>query len=177
MNWYSLRVISGKEEKIKESIFRELSLDNSISSDIEDIIVPMENVVEIKNGKKQIKKKVYFPGYIMMKMNMNQQSKFFIENINGVMSFVGPKGNPTSLSDDEVRRMTGVNDVDEESLLLADNIPFKVGDAVRVIDGPFKDFDGLVQEISDRSTIKVNVNIFGRPTPIELSVNQITSEN
>jgi len=79
MNWYSLRVISGKEEKIKESIFRELSLEDSISSDIEDILVPMENVVDIKNGKKQIKKKVYFPGYILMKMNMNQQSKFFIE--------------------------------------------------------------------------------------------------
>ena len=89
MNWYSLRVMSGKEEKIKNNIFRELEYEKDIAENVEDILIPTENVVDIKNGKKQVKKKVFFPGYILMKMEMNNETKFFIEGIDGVMSFVG----------------------------------------------------------------------------------------
>ncbi|SUZ71932.1 uncharacterized protein METZ01_LOCUS24786 [marine metagenome] len=168
--------MSGKEEKIKSSIFRELEYEPDIAKSIEDILIPTENVVHIKNGKKLVKKKVFFPGYILLKMTMNIQTKFFIENIDGVMSFVGPKASPQSLNDDEIKRIVGSIDGDDTTVHDIE-IPFKVGDSVKVIDGPFKDFDGLVQEINDRNRIKVNVNIFGRPTPIELNFNQIITDN
>tara|TARA_Y100001970_G_C13998852_1_gene732267 strand:- start:180 stop:710 length:531 start_codon:yes stop_codon:yes gene_type:complete len=176
MNWYSLRVISGKEEKIKTSIFKELEYEPEIAKSIEEILIPTENVVDIKNGKKQVKKKVFFPGYVLVKMNMNNENKFFIENINGVMSFVGTKESPQPLKSNEIDRLTGSIDNDDASVIDIE-IPFKVGDSVRVIDGPFKDFDGLIQEVNDKNRIKVNVNIFGRPTPIELSFNQIVMDN
>ena len=176
MNWYSLRVISGKEEKIKSSIFRELVYAPEIAKGIEEILIPTENVVDIKNGKKQVKKKVFFPGYVLVKMDMNNENKFFIENIDGVMSFVGTKESPQPLKANEIDRLVG--SIDSEDADVTDiEIPFKVGDSVKVIDGPFKDFDGLIQEINDKNRIKVNVNIFGRPTPIELSFNQIVIDN
>jgi transcriptional antiterminator NusG len=93
------------------------------------------------------------------------------------MSFVGPKGSPQSLNDSEIKRIVGSFDADDDSVEEMEEMPFKVGDSVKVTDGPFKDFNGLVQEINDKNRIKVNVNIFGRPTPIELSFNQILIEN
>ena len=177
MNWYSLRVMSGRENKVKDSIFRELDFEKDLKANVEEILIPTENVVDIKNGKKLVKKKVFFPGYILMKMEMNNETKFFIEGIDGVMSFVGPKGNPQSLNDAEIKRIIGSFDGDDDSIEVMEEIPFKVGDSVKVIDGPFKDFNGLIQEINDKNRIKVNVNIFGRPTPIELSFNQILIEN
>jgi transcriptional antiterminator NusG len=110
-------------------------------------------------------------------MIMNNETKFFIESVDGVMSFVGPKGSPQPVTDVEMSRYLVSADGDELSSDNIDEIPFKVGDSVKVIDGPFKEFNGLVQEVNDRNRIKVNVNIFGRPTPIELSVNQILSES
>ena len=157
MNWYSLRVMSGKEEKIKDNIFRELEYEKDLAENVEDILIPTENVVDIKNGKKQVKKKVFFPGYILMKMEMNNETKFFIEGIDGVMSFVGPKGNPQSLNDAEIKRIIGSFDGDDDSVEVMEEIPFKVGDSVKVIDGPFKDFNGLIQEINDKNRIKVTL--------------------
>ena len=177
MNWYTLRVMSGKEEKIKNNIFRELEYEQDIASNVEEILIPTENVIDMKNGKKQVKKKTFFPGYILLNMEMNNETKFFIEGIVGVMSFVGPKGNPQSLNDAEIKRIIGSFDADDDSVEEMEEMPFKVGDSVKVTDGPFKDFNGLVQEINDKNRIKVNVNIFGRPTPIELSFNQILIEN
>ena len=110
-------------------------------------------------------------------MIMNNETKFFIESVDGVMSFVGPKGSPQPVTEVEMSRYLVSSDGDEGSTEDIDDIPFKVGDSVKVIDGPFKEFNGLVQEVNDRNRIKVNVNIFGRPTPIELSVNQILSES
>jgi transcriptional antiterminator NusG len=88
MNWYTLRVMSGKEEKIKNNIFRELEYEQDIASHVEEILIPTENVIDMKNGKKQVKKKTFFPGYILLNMEMNNETKFFIEGIDGVMSFV-----------------------------------------------------------------------------------------
>jgi len=105
------------------------------------------------------------------------KQNFFIESVDGVMSFVGPKGSPQPVTEFEMSRYLVSSDGDKLSAEDIDDIPFKVGDSVKVIDGPFKEFNGLVQEINDRNRIKVNVNIFGRPTPIELSVNQILSES
>ena len=177
MNWYSLRVMSGKENKVKDTIFRELDFEKDLKPNVEEILIPTENIVDIKNGKKTVKEKSLLPGYVLVKMIMNNETKFFIENIDGVMSFVGPKGSPQAVTEVEMSRYLNTSDTDELSTETVDDIPFKVGDSVKVIDGPFKEFNGLVQEINDRNRIKVNVNIFGRPTPIELSVNQILNES
>ena len=177
MNWYSLRVMSGRENKVKDSIFRELDFEKDLKSNVEEIWIPTENIVDIKNGKKTVKEKSLLPGYILVKMIMNNETKFFIESIDGVMSFVGPKGSPQTVTELEMTRYLASTDGDDLSKDDIDEIPFKVGDSVKVIDGPFKEFNGLVQEVNDRNRIKVNVNIFGRPTPIELSMNQILSES
>ena len=176
MNWYSLRVMSGKENKVKDSIFRELDFDKDLKANVEEILIPTENIVHIKDGKKTVKEKSLLPGYMLVKMMMNNETKFFIENIDGVMSFVGPKGNPQPVTDNEMARYLSSSENQDSSIENVEEIPFKVGDSVKVIDGPFKEFNGLVQEINDKNRIKVNVNIFGRPTPIELSMNQILSE-
>ena len=176
MNWYSLRVMSGKENKVKDSIFRELDFDKDLKVNVEEILIPTENIVHIKDGKKTVKEKSLLPGYMLVKMMMNNETKFFIENIDGVMSFVGPKGNPQPVTDNEMARYLSSSENEDSSNEDVEEIPFKVGDSVKVIDGPFKEFNGLVQEINDKNRIKVNVNIFGRPTPIELSMNQILSE-
>jgi transcriptional antiterminator NusG len=163
--------MSGREEKVRDTIFRELDYEKELRSNVEEILIPTENVVDIKNGKKQLKKKVFFPGYVLVKMDMNNETKFFIESMDGVMSFVGPKGNPQALNDSEIKRIIGSSaDGDDEAT-------GEIGDSVKVIDGPFKEFNGLVQEINDSNRIKVNVNIFGRPTPIELSMHQILIES
>ncbi len=177
MNWYSLRVMSGKENKVKDTIFRELDFKNDLKANVEEILIPTENIVDIKNGKKTVKEKSLLPGYILVKMTMNNETKFFIESVDGVMSFVGPKGSPQPVTEVEMSRYLVSSDGDDISSEDFEDIPFKVGDSVKVIDGPFKEFNGLVQEVNDRNRIKVNVNIFGRPTPIELSVNQILSES
>ncbi len=177
MNWYSLRVMSGREKKVKDSIFRELDFEKDLKANVEEILIPTENIVDIKNGKKTVKEKSLLPGYILVKMTMNNETKFFIESIDGVMSFVGPKGSPQPVTEVEMTRYLSVTESDDLSGDDIDEIPFKVGDSVKVIDGPFKEFNGLVQEVNDRNRIKVNVNIFGRPTPIELSMNQILSES
>ena len=177
MNWYSLRVMSGRENKVKDSIFRELDFEKDLKANVEEILIPTENIVDIKNGKKTVKEKSLLPGYILVKMSMNNETKFFIESIDGVMSFVGPKGSPQAVTELEMARYLSISDGDDSSGDDFEDIPFKVGDSVKVIDGPFKEFNGLVQEINDKNRIKVNVNIFGRPTPIELSMNQILSES
>ena len=176
MNWYSLRVMSGKENKVKDSIFRELGFVEDLKANVEEILIPTENIVHIKDGKKTVKEKSLLPGYMLVKMMMNNETKFFIENIDGVMSFVGPKGNPQPVTESEMARYLSSSESEDSSNADVEEIPFKVGDSVKVIDGPFKEFNGLVQEINDKNRIKVNVNIFGRPTPIELSMNQILSE-
>ena len=176
MNWYSLRVMSGKENKVKDSIFRELGFDENLKANVEEILIPTENIVHIKDGKKTVKEKSLLPGYMLVKMMMDNETKFFIENIDGVMSFVGPKGNPQPVTENEMARYLSSSESEDSLTDDVEEIPFKVGDSVKVIDGPFKEFNGLVQEINDKNRIKVNVNIFGRPTPIELSMNQILSE-
>ena len=169
MNWYSLRVMSGKENKVKDTIFRELDFEKDLRANVEEILIPTENIVDIKNGKKTVKEKSLLPRYILVKMIMNNETKFFIESVDGVMSFVGPKGSPQPVTEVEMSRYLVSSDGDELSTEDIDDIPFKVGDSVKVIDGPFKEFNGLVQEVNDRNRIKVNVNIFGRPTPIAVS--------
>ncbi len=174
MDWYSIRVISGKEKKIQEAINWEIE-EQSFKDDIQEIFVPTENIIEMKDGKKKVKTRVFFPGYVLIKMNLNNTSRYFIENINHVLSFVGPKGKPQAMRPEEITRIVGVVEKGEDKETFRH--PFKVGDAIRVIDGPFMDFSGFIQEINnEKQKLKVSVSIFGRPTPIELDYLQVEIE-
>ena len=175
MSWYSLRVISGKEQATKENILREAE-EASIEKDIDEVFLPYEKVIEIRNNKKRVKEKMFFPGYILINMDMNDQSKYVVENTPGVLSFVGPKGSsPVPLKDKEIKRIFGeVADKEGRELITTS---YKVGDNVKVISGPFIDFTGNVEEVNDeKQKVKVVVSIFGRPTSVELDCFQIESQ-
>ena len=174
-NWYSLRVISGKEKNVEQNIIYE-SKENDIEQLIEEVFVPFEKVIELKNNKKVVKEKMFFPGYILIKMQMNKKSKYVIENINGVMSFVGPKGKfPIPLRDAEIKRIFGEVERQEGREVMV--TPFKKGDYVKVIAGPFIDFSGTVEEVNDdKQKVKIVISIFGRLTPVELDYFQVELE-
>ena len=174
MEWYTIRVISGKEQKIQEIIKQEVER-NNLSESVQDILVPTENKVEMKDGKKKIKTKVFFPGYILVNMDLDNKSKYLIENIDGVMSFVGPKGSPQRVKPEEISRIIGVSESGEDREMIS--IPFKVGDSIKIIDGPFLDFSGFVQEVNnEKQKLKVSVSLFGKPTPLELDYLQVEKE-
>ena len=176
MDWYTLRVISGKEKKIRENILFDLDTAD-LADNVENILVPTENVLEMKDGKKKIKEKVFFPGYLLIHLDMNKETKYIVENVNGVMSFVGSNGNPESLKPDEVKRFLGDHDGGDGPIKVTEAAPFKVGDSVKVKDGPFIDFSGVVQEVShEKQKLKVSVSIFGRSTPVELDYLQVALE-
>ena len=174
MDWYTLRVISGKEKKIRENILFELDTAD-LADNVENILVPTENVLEMKDGKKKIKEKVFFPGYLLINLNLNKETKYTIENVNGVMSFVGPNNEPQALKEAEVTRILGeVEGREGREVVVA---PYKIEDSVKVTDGPFADFTGFVTEVNDeKQKVKVSVSIFGRSTPIELDFLQVELE-
>ena len=173
--WYSLKVISGKELLAKENILFESDVEN-ITDMIKDILVPSEKVVEIRNNKKKTKDKMFFPGYILINMTMNSKTKYIVENAQSVIKFVGPRsGSPIPLRDNEIKRIMGEVERKEGIELIA--APFKKADNVKVISGPFLDFAGSVEEINeDKQKVKVIVSIFGRPTSIELDFFQVELE-
>ena len=175
MSWYSLRVISGKEQATKENILREAE-EASVDSDIEEVFLPYEKVIEVRNNKKRVKEKMFFPGYILINMEMNNQSKYVVENTPGVLSFVGPKGSdPVPLTEKEIKRIFGeVADKEGREILTTS---YNVGDMVQVIAGPFIDFAGHIEEVNDeKQKVKVVVSIFGRPTSVELDCFQIEAQ-
>jgi len=180
--WFSLRVVSGKERIVEENIMFESKISeyvyngNKIEDEIEEVFVPYEKIVKIKNNKKVIKERVFFPGYILIKMRLNKVSKYFIENIQGVMSFVGPKGkNPIPLRESEIKKIFGEVERKEGREMIVS--PFKKDDSVKIIAGPFVDFSGVVEEINDdKQKVKVVISIFGRSTPVELDYFQVESE-
>ena len=169
--WYVVKIYSGHDKKILPVIEQEIEI-SGVSDLIEEVVVPMETVVEMKNGKKKEKNKVFFPGYILVKMELN------LLNTPGIVSFVGPNNQPQALRDAEVNRiLKRVVESQEESTREKIQIPFKVGDSVRVVDGPFNDFKGVVEEINEEKLkIKVMVSIFGRSTPVELDFMQVVIE-
>ena len=174
MNWYTLRVISGKESKIKDNILFELDY-KELSTEVNNILIPSENIVEMREGKKKVKNKVFFPGYILIEMSDSKEAKFLIENTDGVMNFVGSNGEPQTLKEDEITRILGeVEGREGREVVIA---PYIVGDSVKVTDGPFADFTGFVNEVNnEKQKVKVSVSIFGRPTPIELNFLQVELE-
>ncbi len=174
MEWFSLRVISGKEKKAKEAIQYEAG-EAGLNDHIGDVLVPSENVVEMRDGKKRVRNKVFFPGYILICLKLTKEIRYLVENVPGVMSFVGPKGEPIPLRDDEMARILGEVEGKEGREVMAHQ--FRVGDPMKVVDGPFLDFTGFIEEVNaEKQKVKVTVSIFGRPTPVELDFLQIELE-
>ena len=176
MDWYTLRVISGKEKKIKEAILYDVS-NSEMNEQISDVLVPSENIIEMRDGKKKIKERVFFPGYLLIRLEMNKETRYLLESVNGVISFVGPKGEPQPLKPEEAQRFLGDFDGGDGPLRVTEAAPYKVGDPVKVTDGPFLEFSGFVKEVNEeKQKLKVSVSIFGRPTPVELDYLQVEKE-
>ncbi|RAV29844.1 transcription termination/antitermination protein NusG [Sinomicrobium soli] len=172
--WYVVRAVSGQENKVKSYIENEIAR-LGYSDYVDEVLVPTEKVVQIRNGKKVNKERVYFPGYVMVKANLGGEVAHIIKSVTGVISFLGEVkgGDPVPLRKSEVNRMLGK--VDELSVK-TDNvvIPYTVGETVKVIDGPFNGFNGTVEKVNEeKRKLEVMVKIFGRKTPLELSYMQV----
>jgi transcriptional antiterminator NusG len=175
--WYVVRAVSGKEKKVKEQLEVEISRLN-LEDYVAQVLIPTEKVYQIRNGKKVSKERNYFPGYVLIEAALTGEVPHIIKNITNVIGFLGETkgGDPVPMRQAEVNRILGK--VDE----LADsneeiNIPFIVGETVKVIDGPFNSFSGVIEEINEeKKKLKVMVKIFGRKTPLELSYMQVEKE-
>jgi transcriptional antiterminator NusG len=146
-----------------------------IREQIANVLIPSEEVVEMKNGKKKTKKRVFFPGYMLIEADLTKEIKHLILNTPSIINFVGPNNEPTPLSEAEVQRIRGrVDQVRDQETV---EVPFHVDDAIKVIDGPFKDFTGFIKEVNlEKRKLKVMVSIFGRSTPVELDFLQVTTD-
>ncbi|MBB3124981.1 transcriptional antiterminator NusG [Mesoflavibacter sabulilitoris] len=173
--WYVVRAVSGQENKVKTYIENEIAR-LGLQDYVEQVLVPTEKVVQIRNGKKINKEKVYFSGYIMIKANLSGEVPHIIKSVTNVIGFLGATkgGDPLPLRQSEVNRMLGK--VDELTVDTDVNvaIPYTVGETVKVIDGPFNGFDGTIEKINEeKRKLEVMVKIFGRKTPLELSYMQV----
>jgi transcriptional antiterminator NusG len=173
--WYVVRTFSGHENKVKSLLESELSDNEGLRFKIKDILVPTEKVFEVKDGKKKSKTKNFFPGYLLVQAELDNQVKEFILNTPSVMGFLGTKNNPNPLQPEEVKRIVGRITQDETSERM--ETIFRTGDVVKIIDGPFNNFSGTVQEVNEeKMKIKVMVSIFGRKTPVEIDFVQAELE-
>jgi len=172
--WYVIRAISGKEKKVKELIESEISK-HKLKEYISQVLIPTEKIYQIRNGKKISKERNYFPGYVLIEAAMVGEIPHILKNISNVIGFLGDS-NPTPLRMSEVNRILGKVDelaAREEEM----NEPFCVGEKVKVIDGPFSNFVGVIEEVNEeKKKLKVSVKIFGRKTPLELSFMQVERE-
>ena len=172
MRWYVMHVYSGFEKKAKQSIL-EKSAKQGLSDKFEEILVPTEEVVEVRRGSKVNAERKFFPGYVLIKMEMTDETWHLVRNTPKVTGFLGGGGTrPVPISDVEAQRI--ISQVKEGIERPRPSITFEIGEQVRVCDGPFNSFNGLVEEVDEeRSRLKVAVSIFGRSTPVELEYTQV----
>jgi transcription termination/antitermination protein NusG len=175
--WYVLRAIGGKEKKAKEYIESEISRLN-LEEYVSQVLIPTEKVYQIRNGKKISKERNYFPGYVLVEAVLTGEIPHILRNIPNVIGFLGTQGEqiPIALRESEVNRILGKVDeltASDEEL----TVPYFVGESVKVIDGPFNSFTGIIEEVNDeKKKLKVMVKIFGRKTPLELSFMQVEKD-
>jgi transcriptional antiterminator NusG len=173
--WYAVQTTSGHENKVRALVQRKIEAD-PVPADqraIRQALVPTEQVVEIKNGKKVTVERKVFPGYVLVEMVVDQETLHTIGSIQGVIKFVGKDRDPQPLRPDEVNRLLGVADESVEEAP-KEEIPFLVGQAVAITEGPFTDFNGTVEDvIPDKGKVRVSVSLFGRPTSVELDYLQL----
>ena len=173
--WYAIQTTSGHENKVRSLIQRKIEADARPADErpIRQALVPTQEVVEIKNGKKVTVERKLYPGYVLVEMLMNQDTLHTINSIQGVIKFVGQDRFPQPLRPEEVNRLLGVADEAEEAEP-KEEIPFLIGQAVAITEGPFTDFNGTVEEVmTDKGKVRVSVSLFGRPTSVELDYLQL----
>lgn len=173
--WYVVRTFSGHENKVKTLMEAGLNDHEHLRAKILEILVPMEKVFEVKDGKKKSKTKNFFPGYILINADLDNQVKDFVLTTQSVMGFLGTGNNPNPLQPEEVRRIVGRLSQDSSTERL--ETIFRSGDLVKIVDGPFNNFSGTVEEVNEeKMKIKVMVSIFGRKTPVEIDFVQAELE-
>jgi transcription termination/antitermination protein NusG len=176
--WYAVQTYSGHEKKVQRLIQRKIEeeLGEPDEREIQDVVVPTQEVVELRNGKRVTVTKRLFPGYVLVQMLYSERTAHVITGVQGVIKFLGTGGEPQPLSEEELKKIFGgpeeaVATEDEEAVEV---IPFDIGQVVEVTEGPFNEFSGTVQEIyPDKGKVKVEVSLFGRPTTIELDYTQL----
>jgi len=173
--WYVVRAISGNEKKVKQYLESEIT-NHNLQDYISQVLIPMEKVYMIRNGKKVSKERNFFPGYVLIEASLIGEIPHIIRNVPGVLGFLGAKGEPHPLRPTEVKRLLGkFDELSEQGEEV--NIPFIIGETVTVIDGPFNSFSGVIEEINEeKKKLKVMVKIFGRKTPLELGFMQVQKE-
>ena len=170
-NWYIVQSHSSFENKVAQLIKEEADK-AKISDKIEEIVVPTHDVTEVKRGKRVQRKKKYFPGYVLIKSEMDDNIYHMIKNIKKVSGFLGSRGTPVPVSDKEIEKILG--QIKDGVAQPKSSVDYSVGEKVQVIEGPFASFTGLVEDIDEvKSRLKVSVLIFGRPTPVDLDYNQV----
>ena len=170
-NWYIVQSHSSFENKVAQLIKEEADK-AKISDKIEEIVVPTHDVTEVKRGKRVQRKKKYFPGYVLIKSEMDNNIYHMIKNIKRVSGFLGSKGIPVPVSDKEIEKILG--QMKDGIAQPKSTIDYSIGEKVQVVDGPFASFSGLIEDIDEEKLrVKVSVSIFGRPTPVDLEFNQI----
>ncbi len=173
--WYVVRTFSGHENKVKNLLEAGLNENEHLKAKVQEVLVPMEKVFEVKDGKKKSKTKNFFPGYILINADLDNQVKDFILSTQSVMGFLGTGNNPNPLQPEEVRRIVGR--ITQDSTTERMETIFRSGDLVKIIDGPFNNFSGMIEEVNEeKMKIKVMVSIFGRKTPVEIDFVQAELE-
>jgi len=170
-NWYVIHVYSGFEKKVAQSI-EEQARQSGMTDQIQKVLVPMEEVVEVRRGTKVNSERKFFPGYVLVQMEMTDETWHLVKNTPKVTGFLGGRGRPTPITEAEAQRI--MHQVEEGLDRPKMSVSFEIGDQVRVSDGPFTSFNGNVEEVDEeRARLKVSVSIFGRATPVELEYSQV----
>ncbi len=170
LKWYVVKAMSGQERKVRSNIEARIEVEE-LGDYVGRVLIPTENVSEVKAGKRTITSRLFFPGYILVEMELNERTYHFVRQTNGVLGFLGDQ-EPIPLKDDEIGDI--LNQIEAKKEKVKPKVLFEVGEAVKVTEGPFVNFSGVVNEINpDKGKLKVMVSIFGRSTPLELEYWQV----
>lgn len=170
LEWYVVHTLSGQESKVKEVLENQIKIEE-LGDKITSVLIPTEQVSEVKSGKKRISERKFFPGYILVQMDLDEDLWYFIKNINGIIGFVGG-GKPVPLMPEEVDNI--VQQIEDRKKSVKPKITFEKGEVVKIKEGPFVNFSGVIEEIDpDRGKLRVMITIFGRATPLELEYSQV----
>ncbi|MBM3252894.1 MAG: transcription termination/antitermination factor NusG [Candidatus Omnitrophica bacterium] len=169
--WYVVHTLTGQEDKVRSNIEKKIG-QGEIRELIGQVLVPTEKVSEVKDGKKRISQRKFFPGYVLVEMELNEQSWYFIRNVPGVTGFISSGSKPVPLQDEEILNI--LKQTEEKKEKPTPKVVFEKGEPVKVIEGPFTNFNGTVEEVNpNKGRLKVSVAIFGRTTPVELEYWQV----